>query len=479
MIYLRVYLFSINLFPSILIAMVRVNIRGEYMDRIKVSGNKRFLMLEGGEPFFWLGDTAWLLFQKLDIDETEMYFKDRQSKGFNVIQADLIHRPSSANVFGEPALKDGSITETFVNGSPDLDNSNGYWNHVDRVLDLAEKLGLYIGLLPVWGSMVENGILNEGNVVEYGTWLGEHFKNRKNIIWILGGDTKGDQHYDVWNTLGNIIKSHNPDFLMTFHPFGRRQSSDWFHDAPWLDFNMFQSGHRRYDQKVKDGEEDDDRLYIGQDNWRYVRNDYQRMPVKPTLDGEPSYESIPQGLHDPSQPYWDANDVRRYAYWSVFAGACGHTYGHNAVMQMHKPGSGKGAYGVREYWYDALNAEGAGQMRHLKDLILSVPYFERIPDQSVIDGDEGEKYERLLATRGSSYIFVYTYTGRSIRIKMGKITGDTVCARWFDPKTGEMINAGEYENKGVVEFTPPGNRGSWPDYVLILTDSEKEYFAWN
>ncbi|NLM10826.1 MAG: DUF4038 domain-containing protein [Clostridiaceae bacterium] len=447
------------------------------MERIILSENKRYLMYESRKPFFWLGDTAWLLFQKLSPDEAEKYIKDRQSKGFNVIQAVLIHQETNTNVYGEPALYDGSITKTFVNGKPDLKNTNSYWNHVDKVIDMAEKAGLYMGLLPVWGSMVENRHLNKDNVVEYGTWLAEHFKNRKNIIWILGGDIKGDKHYDIWNTLGNTIKSIDPDSLMTFHPFGRTNSSDWFHNAPWLDFNMFQSGHRRYNQKMKAEEEDDIRLQIGQDNWRYVVNYYQKTPVKPTLDGEPSYESIPQGLHDTTQPYWDANDVRRYAYWSVFAGSCGHTYGHNAVMQMHRPGDGEGSYGVREYWYDALDAEGARQMRHLKELMLSVPYFERIPDQSVIDGDAGEKYERLLATRGLSYIFVYTFTGRSIRLKMGKITGDKVCARWFDPKTGKIQKAGEYDNKGVLEFTPPENKDSWPDYVLIITDSEKDYFA--
>lgn len=447
------------------------------MERIKISENKRYLMYESRKPFFWLGDTAWLLFQKLSMDETEMYMKNRSDKGFNVIQAVLIHRITNTNIYGEPALYDASITKTFADGKPDLDNENSYWNHVDKVLDMAEKFGLYMGLLPVWGSVVKNGYLNNDNVVQYGAWLAEHFKNRKNVIWILGGDIKGSENYDIWNTLGNTIKSRNPESLMTFHPFGRTQSSDWFHDAAWLDFNMFQSGHRRYNQKMKSVEEEDGRLEIGQDNWRYVMYDYQKMPVKPTLDGEPSYEGIPQGLHDPTQPYWDANDARRYAYWSVFAGACGHTYGHNAVMQMYKPGEGKGAYGVREYWYDALDAEGAAQMRYLKELMLSVPYFERIPDQSVIDGDEGEKYERLLATRGDSYIFVYTYTGRSIRIKMGKITGDRVFARWFDPKTGELIKAGEYENKGVLEFIPPVSGDFGPDCVLILTDSKKDYFA--
>lgn len=446
------------------------------MERIIVSENKRFLMYESGQPFFWLGDTAWLLFQKLSTEEAGKYIKDRQGKGFNVIQSVIIHQATDRNVYGEPALYDGSITKTFVSGSPDLKKPDSYWNHIDRVLDMAESAGLYVGLLPVWGSIAENGILNMDNVVQYGRWLAEHFKNRKNIIWILGGDTRGDRHYDVWDTLGKTIKTHNPDSLMTFHPFGRTQSSEWFHEVSWLDFNMFQSGHRRYDQKVKAEEEDDERLWIGQDNWRYVVNDYRKTPVKPVLDGEPSYESIPHGLHDPTQPYWDANDVRRYAYWSVFAGSCGHTYGHNAVMQMHKPDGSKGRYGVREYWYDALDAAGGGQMRYLKKLMLSVPYFERVPDQSVIDGDCGEKYDRLLATRGSDYIFVYTCTRLSIRVKMGKITGDRVCASWFDPETGEIQKAGVYENKGIMEFTPPEKNNSGTDYVLIITDSGKDYF---
>jgi len=447
------------------------------MERIKVSDNKRYLMYENGQPFFWLGDTAWLLFQKLGPDETEMYFRDRQTKGFNVIQAVLVHRESNTNVYGEPALYDGSFTRTFVDGKPDLTNPHSFWNHVDRVVDLAEKFGLYMGLLPVWGSIVGRGLLNGNNVVEYGKWLAEHFRDRKNIIWILGGDIRGDIHYEVWDTLGKTIKSINHDSLITFHPFGRTSSSEWFHEAPWLDFNMFQSGHRRYNQIVKAEEEEDDdgRLQIGQDNWRYVKNDYQKTPFKPTLDGEPSYESIPQGLHDPTQPYWDANDVRRYAYWSVFAGSCGHTYGHNAVMQFHRPGDGKGAYGVREFWYDALNAEGAGQMQHLKRLMLSVPYFERIPDQSLIDGDEGEEYDRLLVTRGQSYIFAYTFTGRNIRIKPGIITGKRVTARWFDPKTGETETIGEYQNNGVLEFSPPKKDNSCPDCVLIITDSEKDF----
>src|SRR5687768_13312181 len=105
---------------------------------------------------------------------------------------------------------------------------------------------------------------------------------------------------------------------------------------------MFQSGHRRYDQDNESGK--------GEDNWRYVDEDLRKDPPKPTIDGEPSYEGIPQGLHDQKEPLWTDKDARRYAYWSVFTGAFGHTYGHSAIMQMFKPEQSKGAYGNSKSW---------------------------------------------------------------------------------------------------------------------------------
>lgn len=265
----------------------------------------------------------------------------------------------------------------------------------------------------------------------------------------------------TWDIMGERIRENAPDHLITFHPFGRTKSSMWFHNASWLDFNMFQSGHRRYDQ-------DDSELGYGQDNWKYVHDDYGLDPVKPTIDGEPSYEGIPQGLHDPAEPYWNGNDLRRYAYWSVFAGAFGFTYGNSAVMQMHKPENPVGAYGVKEYWYDAMDAPGASQMIHLKNLLLSKSFFERIPDQTIIAGNPGDKYDFLVATRGNDYALIYVYTGREMEIVMGKIDGARVSASWFNPRNGEMNTQGEFENDGVISFDPPGVEEEGNDWVLVL-----------
>jgi hypothetical protein len=251
--------------------------------------------------------------------------------------------------------------------------------------------------------------------------------------------------------------------LITFHPRGRTQSSTWFHDEPWLSFNSFQSGHRNYSQDTSKNDH-----HYGEDNWRYAEADYKKEPAKPTLDAEPSYEKIPYGLHDINLPRWTDADVRRYGYWSVFAGACGYTYGNNDVMQMHKPTDKGSAYGSKDYWYNSVNDPGALQMVWLKKLMLSRPYLERVPAQELIAGDQGVKYNRLIATRGKNYAFVYTYTGRSMDINTGLLPGNKIKASWYDPRTGGITPIGVFAKEKVMKFTPPGTSKNGNDWVLIL-----------
>ena len=442
--------------------------------RLIVSKNSRFLQHENGEPFFWQGDTGWLLFQRLDRSEAQTYLENRRQKGFNVIQVMVLHGLPEVNFYGDAAVVDTNSVEplTTPGSNFEVESEYDYWDHVDFVIDKAAEKGIYMALVPAWGSIAKARQLNVENAKTYGQFLAERYRNKPNIIWLNGGDIKGNRHGDVWQALGKTLHEIDPNHLVTFHPFGRTQSSTWFHNEDWLDFNMFQSGHRRYDQRRPD---DDPEAWKGEDNWRYVLEDYAKTPPKPTIDGEPSYENIPQGLHDPNEPYWQGSDVRRYAYWSVFAGSFGHTYGDNAVMQMHKPKFGKGAYGPRNYWNQAIDDPGAGQIQYLKALMLSRPFFERVFDPSLVAGDNGTEYNRLISTRGKSYAFIYTYTGRAFDVSLGKITGEKVKAWWYNPRDGSAELLGHFANKGVRSFDPPGQQQNGNDWVLVLDDAAKNF----
>ncbi len=438
--------------------------------KLLISGNRRYFTDENGNPFFWLGDTGWLLFTKLSREDAEKYLENRSKNGFNVIQVMVLHTLSAVNIYGDSALVNKNISLPKVTPGNAFEDRQqyDYWDHIDFIVSMAAEKGLYMALVPVWGDNVKAGRVSNEQAEIYAAWLAERYRDKSNIIWLNGGDIKGNDSTRIWNTIGYTLRKTDADHLISFHPRGRTQSSMWFHNEQWLDFNMFQSGHRRYDQ-------DDTELCYGEDNWKYVQSDFNKIPVKPVLDGEPSYERIPQGLHDTLQPYWTDNDVRRYAYWSVFAGACGHTYGHNAVMQMHKPGDTDNSYGVKDYWYDAIDHPGAKQIIHLKNLMLSRAYFERVPDQSLIAGQQGEKYDYLVASRGSDYAFVYNYNGRNFKVNMGKISGDQVKAYWFNPRNGNITIIGVFPNNGIIEFDPPGEKLDGNDWVLIIDQIKEVY----
>ena len=55
--------------------------------RLRISDNRRFLVFEDGKPFFYLGDTAWELFHRLNREEAEKYLQNRAALRFTVIQA--------------------------------------------------------------------------------------------------------------------------------------------------------------------------------------------------------------------------------------------------------------------------------------------------------------------------------------------------------------------------------------------------------
>jgi hypothetical protein len=277
--------------------------------RLLVSDEGRYLKHANGAPFFWLGETGWLLPERLDRDEAEYYLEQCRQAGYNVVQVQTINAVPAMNCYGQASMLDGYNFKHI-----DRPGIYGYWDHMDYIIRTAARKGIYIGMVCIWGGLVKNGQMDAEQAKRYGKFLAERYKDDPNIIWLIGGDIQGYVKTDVWETLARTIKATDPNHLMTFHPRGRTTSATWFNNAEWLDFNMFQSGHRRYGQRKGDGdypiEENTE-----EDNWRFVELSQSKQPLKPVIDGEPIYEGIPQGLHDPNELRWQDYDVRRYAYW--------------------------------------------------------------------------------------------------------------------------------------------------------------------
>ena len=438
--------------------------------QISIAPNGLNFQQSDGKPFFWLADTNWLMAQKLNRDEIDAYFANRKAKGFNVVQTVVFQMLNDKNVYGDTAAVGGDISKLNMTDGADPSDpiQYDYWDHVDYIIDTAAKHGIQIAIAPAWSHTVRRAPITAAQISPYMEILSNRWKDKTNLIWLNGGSAKGDLNSDVWNAIGTIAKKNAPNQLVTFHPFGRTSSSQWYHDAKWLDFNMYVSGHRRYNQDIEGKK-------YGEDNWRYTLDDLAMTLRKPTLDGEPAYENTPQGLHSATEPYWSANDVRRYAYWSVFAGAAGHTYGENSVRQVYLPSDERPASGAKGYYTERLEAEGAKSMVHLKSLMLSRPFFERVNDQSLVRTNQGEQYERVIVTRGKEFLMAYTYSGRNFNVTLNKISGARVKAWWYNPRDGKAISIGEFRNRGERQFNPPGEPENGNDWVLVIDDASKRF----
>jgi hypothetical protein len=449
------------------------------LPRLKVSDNQRFLVTETGQPFFWLGDTAWELFHRLDRAEAELYLMDRAARGFNVIQAVALAELDGLTVpnrQGHLPLLDRDPARPDVKPGP----ANDYWDFVDEVLDLAAAQGLYVGFLPTWGKYVTSspfdgkvdGIFNVANAETYGRFLGERLRERSNVIWILGGDKAPStpEAVAIWRSLARGIvlgvagREDYDAVLMTYHTSGPGHVSDYLHDEPWLDFTSAQSSHGDLVE-----------------SWRFIEKHWNRRPIKPVIDLESSYPNalipaawLPSHLraaHPSTKPATD-DHARRAAYWAVFAGAFGHTYGHNAIWQMYEPPR-KPLLDPRLSWREALAAPSATQMGYLRRLIESRPMLERVPDQSLLVGGAGEGPAHRRATRGRNYAMIYSPDGAPFTARLGVITGTRLRAVWFNPRTGETTFLEVLENRGERAFDPPGEPAVGNDWVLVLEEARE------
>lgn len=426
---------------------------------IQIHENQRYFTTAEGEAFFWMADTAWELFHRLDLEDSKIYLDKRASQGFNVVQAVAL---AELNGLNDP---NANGDKPFLDEAYSKPNED-YWKHVDAVINLARARNIHIALLPTWGDKLNKAdwgtgpeIFNSRSAFDFGNWIGKRYANQENIIWVMGGDRnprKNSNDVEVWNQMAKgILESQNPDNkqLMTFHPQPTELggSSNWFHQEAWLDFNMHQTGH-----------------CPNQPTYQKIAYDLTLSPKKPTLDGEPMYEAHPKCFDAKNQGYSEATDIRRIMYWNVFAGAAGQTYGCHAVWQMYNLDKTPVNAPLKP-WHKSLDLEVANQVRHLKNLMLDHPFFSRVPAQELIASNQMDDKYYVAATRDvdGSYVLLYFPFGNPIELNLMSLVGEPYNSIWYDPRTGVKIPGDLIQKTEKVKVIPP-SQGRGNDWVLIL-----------
>ena len=450
----RLALGSVLLVAALLVAgALQATPAAAVRGRLQVAPNGRYLQFQDGTPFFYLGDTAWQLLHRTTREEATVYLEDRARKGFTVIQTVAL------------AELDG-LTVPSANGElPLIDRdparpNPAYFAHVDFVVEKAEALGMFVGLLPTWGRYWKAGdgrIFTPENARAFGRFLGQRYRDRA-IIWILGGDQNvatPDERAIIDAMAEGLRGGDGGTHLLTFHPRGPGRSGLQLADARWLDFHMIQSSHGARDH----------------DPGLFVEQDRALVPARPTLDGEPRYEAMPVGFynreHDRLDRFTD-DDVRQAAWWAVLAGACGHTYGNNNVWQMYGPGRTPVLFATTP-WREALDHPGATQMGILRRFFEGRAFQRLVPNQAlVIDGPSGigAKVRAARASDGSFAVF-YSPRGGAFTVDKGIITAARVRESWFDPRYGVLPEFHTTDNHAFQTYQPPPS-GPGQDWVLLL-----------
>jgi len=434
---------------------------------LQVSPDGHRLVTDTGIPFFWLADTGWTL-MLMNPTEVDLYMQNRAAKIFNVIQMMAIRTynfdPTRMNL----NLKNYNGDSAFTSLGPVIFNET-YWQHIDYIVDTAEKYGIYIAMFALWGLDVDTLFSNPSvHNYQYGNMLAKRYKNKKNIIWVVSGEYEKVADWKsgarptskefalIRNIAQGISAGKAPEQLMSIHPIGT--SSYNFHNDRWLSFNMQQT-YTRLNFNVS-----------------RITSDYNKSPTKPVINAEPGYEGRVSGS---ARTPWH---MRLQAYWSVFSGAFGFTYGAYKV------------FGTLPGWQQALNIEGAYDMQHLKDLIQSRPFLGSSPDHSVVNtpgsytnykNPNSLTYRAALRGKNTNFIFVYSTHGLSINMNLSKFSGRQVNAWWFNPRDGQIYDNKQKRSKspfsqfkasGSKTFTPPAtSTGPDNDWVLVLDDASQGY----
>ena len=408
-----------------------------------------------------VGDSPHSLIVNLEQSDAAIYLANRASNGFNCLWVETLCVPYTG---GRPngSLLNGTVpfNRNLANGDFDLTmpNSN-YFSHVDTVLNMAATNNLLVLLDPCeTGGLLTTMTSNGSNSCwVYGRFLGNRYKNFKNILWISGNDYSQAEWSIPTNdicvtALARGIASVDTNHIQTVELSADYPYPDSLSDTRWwpiISLNLV------YDYS---------QTYAG------CYRAYERTNRVPLFNGEQHYESEDSGNFQDNIETGTPLVLRHQEYWTMLSGATGQLYGNHYIW----PFIGG--------WQDNLNTEGVQELQHNTTLFQVRPWWSLVPDtnHTVLTGGYGtfatnglistNDYATAARTTNGGLVIAYVPTSRTISVNMAKMSAPAI-ARWFDPTSGsfETIPGSPFTNSGVLNLTTPGNNTVGDsDWVLVL-----------
>ena len=447
---------------------------GNFMDKLKVSPNGHYLETISGEPFMWMGIVPWKMPEMADRNDIDYFISQikKSEHKYNVILSAIIMGRSCTtlnppNAYGHQPFNGGDVPD-FTNprivsgGSPDYPTD--FWDHLDYLVRECEANGIYLVLLPQWSNTYVHNRYNcditpmdAPTARSYGEFLGNRYKNKNNIIWMMGGsggDPAERGTKDLYRAQAEgILKGYTgcitcpswnqpsalwDELLMTYHGniskfVGTRVSQLWGAEDVWIDIDGCNNCTSR------------------RGDWYGVITDgYNLSPHKPMIEVEG------QGFWDEYDPNWGPNfeGTKAFPYMHYLFGGAG-----PSNLDQH--------WNFEPGWEHNLNLPERDWVGHMTKFMEDV-WHKLIPDNGMILSNPGTLWGEIVSARSSDNDLImvsFSEEGSgTAQIDLSDLSSyPSVRGTWLNTSNGIIQDAGIHSPAATPWFTVPT---TWDGAVL-------------
>jgi hypothetical protein len=447
---------------------------------LKTSADGRYLEDSSGKPFPVLGRASWMVLS-LAAPAYERYLDDTLARGFNTVEVSILnHWPDGDHIpFDDagdaPFLRrldglpwNGALRyQSNGRDAPDFTTPNdAYWSNVDLFLDSCATRGILVLLFPAYlgyagaaeGWMTEMIANGPGRVRAYGRWIASRYKDRRNIVWMLGGDRGTAPFY--FNPAELAVEQALVSGMFSVPGQATRNTS-----AEWSgpiatsepDFASYMTINGAY----------------GLNAAAFARQAYAYTPVRPAFLLEGPYDE--EGPDGNWRNVHATQPVRRFEWWGWLNSIGGYVAGNGYVWPFRDRW-----WHPRSYYVRHLDTPTTRDLARLNRLISSLRWYDLVPDGlggigTLVTAGRGtpDALDYVAAAECPDGSLLVAYAGplssAPFTIDLTKMRGITT-ARWFNPATGSYVPIGSFQNQRPQQFSVPGDNGTgYRDWSLILT----------
>lgn len=413
---------------------------------LKINANGKYLEDQAGTPFLIAGDAGWELITQISDSQAISYLNDRQARGFNAIEIRVIGRS-----FQENGPNDYYNNRPFTNGPSDWSVRNEvYWSRVDTILTAAKARGMAVLMFPAYlgydcgsqGWCREMISQTNAAMTNYGSWIGNRYKDYGNIIWMTGGDADCSDYSNACarnNAVVSGIRSSDPDALFSAEP---------------------------QDDQIAGLDS-----YVGllEINAIYTYGNHVAMASRAYSSGTPFMfqEGFYENEHSTSLLIQQNQALATY----LGGGLIGHVFGSCPLWSFGSAADYcDSSSSPFNSWNSNLASPGSISLGAIGKLMRSRAWATFVPDYSNVvvtsAKGSGNSYHATARQKDGETVMVWCPNTSSVTVNMTKVQGTQARAWWWNPDDNTSVLIGTYSTSGAGNFTPPSARK-----VLVLDNA--------